>query len=105
MADEAAGFRPRARYLAIASVLVALAVLIAVSAGGSSPGAKARPISKSGALRVVQADQPAVLGVYAGGRRIRARGLRVAAATAPAVTPAPVVTPLLGYETPVAVPS
>jgi hypothetical protein len=103
MADV--GFGPRAKYLLSAVALLALAIVVAVSGGRSAPGATARPLSKSGELRVVAGHKLKTAGVYAGGRRIRTRGFHTAAVGPPTLTPAPVRTPALGYESPVAVPS
>jgi hypothetical protein len=90
--------------------LAALVVLVLLTGDGSS-GASAGPPSKSGQLRVLSGERPTLRGVYAGGRRIRVKGkvARAAALSDPDVlttgTPAPIGTPLLGYEAPVGVPS
>jgi hypothetical protein len=110
MSDGVAGLGRTAKLLALVAAL-ALLILVALKLGGSPSGANAGAPTKSGALKLRSGAQLKASGVYAGGRRIRVRGAaaRAAANGAPGAfstpTAAPVLTPLLGYEAPAAVPS
>jgi hypothetical protein len=116
------GIDPRraARWAVVGAACLALLslLLVALVQGGSSPTASANRAAteggaariKSGAARIVSGRHLKLRGIYVGDRRLRVMSGRVAqvASTAGVTlgsrpTPAPLMTPLQGFETPVAV--
>jgi len=103
----------------IACLALLALLLVALVQDGSSPTASANRAAtesgaariKSGTARIVSGRHLKVRGIYVGDRRLRAKSGRVARVASGAgvtlgsrPTPAPLITPLQGFETPVAVP-